>query len=390
MPQRRAREPRGSLPDGPDGGNDGAARRTTPRAARRRLGVRPMRSATLSCGVRRPSSTWYTFSVTGMSMPSRPARSWRAYAVGMPSTTWPTSASTSAGEAPLASSSPASRLRLCREVHVAMRSPRPARPMNVPMCAPWITPSRVISATLRVIRLARELSPKPRPSDMPTATAMGFLAAPQNSTPTTSSLLYTRNVSLVTAACRARAMLSSAAAITVADGMSRLTSSAWLGPERARPRRTRLLGDHLRRPLERAQLVALGQGQLQRARGAPAEAPARHLAHRLRRHGVHDELGAGDVRVVHGREPQLRGQHDAGKEVRVLVRRVELHGFGAVSVSTCTPWPRCTSRRENALPQLPEPMTVTSMVRPSPPGTGAAVAVPRAAAHGARCRRAAV
>ena len=36
---------------------------------------------------------------------------------------------------------------------------------------------------------ARELSPKPRPSAMPTAMAIGFLAAPQNSTPTTSSLV---------------------------------------------------------------------------------------------------------------------------------------------------------------------------------------------------------
>ena len=68
---------------------------------------------------------------------------------------------------------------------------------------------------------------------MPTATAMGFLTAPQYSTPTTSSLVYTRKVSLVMAACRRRRIASSAQAITVADGMSRLTSSAWFGPERA-------------------------------------------------------------------------------------------------------------------------------------------------------------
>ncbi len=109
----------------------------------------------------------------------------------------------------------------------------PARPVKVAMCAPWIMPSRVISATLRVMRLARELSPNPRPSDMPTATAMGFLTAPQNSTPTTSSLVYTRKVSLVIAAWSASVSASSAAAITVAEGMSLLTSSAWLGPESA-------------------------------------------------------------------------------------------------------------------------------------------------------------
>ncbi len=65
----------------------------------------------------------------------------------------------------------------------------PARPVKVARWAPWTTPSRVISAMLRVMRLARELSPKPRPSDMPTATAIGFLTAPQYSTPTMSSLV---------------------------------------------------------------------------------------------------------------------------------------------------------------------------------------------------------
>ena len=101
---------------------------------------------------------------------------------------------------------------------------------------------------------------------MPTATAMGFLTAPQNSTPTTSSLVYTRKVSLVTAACSASAMASSAAAITVADGMSRLDLLGVVGAREGGRGRTRLLLDDLRRPLEGAQLVALGQRELQRAR----------------------------------------------------------------------------------------------------------------------------
>ena len=78
---------------------------------------------------------------------------------------------------------------------------------------------------------------------MPTATAMGFFTAPQNSTPTTSSLVYTRKVSQVTACCRRRRHRSSSQAITVADGMSRLTSSAWFGPESAARRRPGLLVD---------------------------------------------------------------------------------------------------------------------------------------------------
>ena len=64
-----------------------------------------------------------------------------------------------AGDTPLASSSPAIRLRLCCDVQVAIRSPMPARPAKVATCAPRQTPRRAISALLRVIRLARVLSP---------------------------------------------------------------------------------------------------------------------------------------------------------------------------------------------------------------------------------------
>ena len=62
---------------------------------------------------------------------------------------------------------------------------RPAR-RTCSARAPSATPSRVISASPRVISAARELNPSPSPSAMPVATAMTFLSAPPSSTPVTS------------------------------------------------------------------------------------------------------------------------------------------------------------------------------------------------------------
>ena len=61
-----------------------------------------------------------------------PAAQIAGQAVGMPSTTWLTIASISAGLCLPASNSPARRLRLWLEVQVAIRSPIPASPANVP------------------------------------------------------------------------------------------------------------------------------------------------------------------------------------------------------------------------------------------------------------------
>jgi hypothetical protein len=69
------------------------------------------------------------------------------------------------------------------------RSPSPARPLNVAARAPAATPRRVISARPRVSRPALVLFPKPRPSLIPAATAIGFFSAPPNSTPATSELV---------------------------------------------------------------------------------------------------------------------------------------------------------------------------------------------------------
>ena len=66
----------------------------------------------------------------------------------------------------------------------------PASPANVDrLRRPSPCPSRVISASPRVISVARVLSPKPMPSAMPAAMAITFLTTPPTSQPTTSGLV---------------------------------------------------------------------------------------------------------------------------------------------------------------------------------------------------------
>ena len=55
--------------------------------------------------------------------------------------------------------------------------------MKVSFCAPSATPSRIISASPRVISATRVLAPKPSPSEMPAPIASTFLVAPPTSTP---------------------------------------------------------------------------------------------------------------------------------------------------------------------------------------------------------------
>ncbi len=65
----------------------------------------------------------------------------------------------------------------------------PVKPPKVMGWPPRATPRRVSSATPRVMRAARVLSPKPRPSDTPAAMATTFFSAPPSSQPTTSGLV---------------------------------------------------------------------------------------------------------------------------------------------------------------------------------------------------------
>ena len=65
----------------------------------------------------------------------------------------------------------------------------PASPENVRASPPRAMPSRLISASPRVMSVARVLSPKPMPSAMPAAMAITFFTTPDTSQPTTSGLV---------------------------------------------------------------------------------------------------------------------------------------------------------------------------------------------------------
>ena len=65
----------------------------------------------------------------------------------------------------------------------------PARPASVCASPPIATPSRVSSASPRVITAARVLSPTLSPWAMPVAMATTFFSAPPSSQPITSWLV---------------------------------------------------------------------------------------------------------------------------------------------------------------------------------------------------------
>ena len=102
--------------------------------------------------------------------------------------------------------------------------------MNVSGRAPRARPRRVISAKPRVINAARAFRPSASPSHRPVAIASTFFTAPPTSTPTMSSLAYTRTLGLWKAATSASRTLACSLAATSAVGWLRATSCAKLGP----------------------------------------------------------------------------------------------------------------------------------------------------------------
>ena len=103
--------------------------------------------------------------------------------------------------------------------------------MKVIGSAPSAAPSREVSASPRVMRLALVLSPKPMPSAMPTARAMTFLTAPPSSQPTTSALVYGRKYGVVQASWSRTHASSSEQATTLAAGWPLAISLARFGPD---------------------------------------------------------------------------------------------------------------------------------------------------------------
>ncbi len=90
----------------------------------------------------------------------------------------------------------------------------------------------MISARPRVTSAAWALGPSPMPSTTPAAMAITFFNAPPISTPTTSSLPYTRRKRPRNSSCTSATVRASAAATTTAVGMPLATSDAKLGPDR--------------------------------------------------------------------------------------------------------------------------------------------------------------
>ncbi len=179
---------------------------------------------------------------------------------------------------PWPSFSPNVRLRESGEEQVATRSPRPASPISVSGLAPSAIASRAVSARPRVITEAVVLSPKPRPTAMPTderrrrscrrrrARSRARRRWCRAGTPASGS-----------ASCSSLATSSSAQATTEAAGSRRAISLARLGPlitairSGPAPVTSR---DHLAHPLQGAELDALHQRDERRV-AARRTAPTR-------------------------------------------------------------------------------------------------------------------
>src|SRR5699024_4741675 len=155
--------------------------------------LRPIRAVTISSADKflwhTPKTAW----VNGISTPWAVA-SWSIEAEEItPSATCPfVAAAASPRLPPCPRRQPQVRLRERSEAHVATKSPKPANPAKVLESAPSAPPSRVISASPRVMSVAMVLAPIPMPVATPQARAMTFLHAPPISQPTTSVLVYGR------------------------------------------------------------------------------------------------------------------------------------------------------------------------------------------------------
>src|SRR5581483_180833 len=213
-------------------GDHGRNRLTSrgPAQSRSALVERDRIASTISVGVIRPATTSSTYWTSGASTPLAAASARSDEHDFAPSATWFVVAMIPAVVSPMPRRSPKVRLRDSGEEQVATRSPRPARPISVNGSAPSVIASRAVSARPRVITEAVELSPYPRPTAIPTASATTFLYAPPISHPRTSVEVYGRNVGECIRSWSRQATDSSAQATTDAAGSRRAISLARLGP----------------------------------------------------------------------------------------------------------------------------------------------------------------
>src|SRR5688500_9158217 len=187
-------------------------------SSRSALSSRCISPAMASAGGCDSNSTRCTASAIGIVTATRAARATVLRALRTPSAMVSVPVRISCSERPFPTSTPTARLRLRAPVQVSTRSPIPASPAKVSCRAPNATPSRVVSASPRVMSAARELSPSPSPSAIPVATAITFLTAPATSTPRRSSVVYTRNVDVLNTRCTAADASAFSLAATTAVG----------------------------------------------------------------------------------------------------------------------------------------------------------------------------
>ena len=184
--------------------------------------------------------------------------------------------------------------------------------------APADSASRRISASPRETSAAFELSPSERPSAPPAARAMTFFAAAHSSTPTTSSLTYTRKRTECTATCTRTASSRSSLATTAAAGSPR---DDLIGDGRTGEDSDRTVANESRQPCSRGGIEPLGQADNRRA----ARKLRYDVAEDTARNGDDDELGVRDRRVGN------RHGDDVGEVCRLRVTRIpasRIHRIG--------------------------------------------------------------
>mmetsp|Transcript_44516 Transcript_44516/g.110804 ORF Transcript_44516/g.110804 Transcript_44516/m.110804 type:complete len:200 (+) Transcript_44516:77-676(+) len=156
----------------------------------------------------------------------------RAVAVATPSATSDEDASMSSTFSPRPSRTPKARLRERGPKQVPNRSPAPDKPEKVDALAPIFLPNRRISIAPDVTMPLIALVPRSSPSHIPAAMARTFLTAPPISTPITSLLVNTWNISPLRMFCSSRASRLSVEATTTPVARPLTISRANEGPDR--------------------------------------------------------------------------------------------------------------------------------------------------------------
>src|SRR4051794_33642522 len=209
----------------------GHAARTLPRyaafAAFRPAGLGAVRLAVQRSGSTLPSITPARPRRTGASTPACRRRAASSGTAATASAVWPSALPIWSAGIPLASSSPARRLRLPSARTVATRSPVPARPANVSGLEP--EPRAKLSISAKTLPAAAPAAFGPATDAAAAASAAAFFAQPASSTPTTSRVCVTCRPAAASASDTWRANARSCAAST-SEAPSLSASTACAGP----------------------------------------------------------------------------------------------------------------------------------------------------------------